>query len=550
LAAFEAAGGFAGLNPEDSERMAWSLTWTGPPATSCLDAFERVEAAYRQVGDPRGAARAALEQARMNALIGNELVAASCWARAVGYLGDDRDCPEYGLAYVLAAYAQLIEGHVDDVADLAGIANEIGRRVGDPTVEAMSDYVAAQATLLTADTRGGLALLDRAISLALNADAHPMYAGLIYCGVLWSCRQIGDWSRAAEWHEVATRWCRRESIVHFPAHLSVHRAELLRIRGRFEEAEAAALASLEEAGDWSRDVLAWGFHQLGEVRVCLGDLAAADEAFARAGELGYEPEPGRSRLLLTRGRPEAALRSITRAIENPHWYALSSLVYRLPVGVSVAVTLGRLDLATQWASRLDELAVRYGTRGPLAASLVARGEIALARRDAAEAIEKLTAGAEAWRSAEAPYDAACARVLLARAYAAEDEHDQARLELGTALAGFERLGAFSDRARIERFQTGTRTLLSALGAPSPVKDHGGLTQRQLEVAALVAKGLTNKQIADELIVSRYTAETHVKNILTRLGLSSRAEIAAWATEQGLTSAGASQPAKYPVSGMD
>jgi non-specific serine/threonine protein kinase len=61
----------------------------------------------------------------------------------------------------------------------------------------------------------------------------------------------------------------------------------------------------------------------------------------------------------------------------------------------------------------------------------------------------------------------------------------------------------------------------------------GLTPRQQEVAALVARGRTNSQIAEELFISRYTAETHVKHILAQLGFSSRAEIAAWAGQRGL-----------------
>ena len=62
-------------------------------------------------------------------------------------------------------------------------------------------------------------------------------------------------------------------------------------------------------------------------------------------------------------------------------------------------------------------------------------------------------------------------------------------------------------------------------------DATDLTGRQQEVARLVAMGLTNKQIAQRLHISRFTAETHVRNILERLGAASRSEIAAWATRQ-------------------
>jgi DNA-binding CsgD family transcriptional regulator len=60
-----------------------------------------------------------------------------------------------------------------------------------------------------------------------------------------------------------------------------------------------------------------------------------------------------------------------------------------------------------------------------------------------------------------------------------------------------------------------------------------LTPRELEVAALVARGLTNRQIADALVISPTTATSHVKHILARLELDSRVQIAIWAIERGL-----------------
>ena len=62
---------------------------------------------------------------------------------------------------------------------------------------------------------------------------------------------------------------------------------------------------------------------------------------------------------------------------------------------------------------------------------------------------------------------------------------------------------------------------------------GGLTEREREVAALIAQGRTNREIADTLVVSLRTIETHVSTILSKLGVASRSRIAAWAVEVGL-----------------
>jgi DNA-binding CsgD family transcriptional regulator len=65
------------------------------------------------------------------------------------------------------------------------------------------------------------------------------------------------------------------------------------------------------------------------------------------------------------------------------------------------------------------------------------------------------------------------------------------------------------------------------------KEFGGLTTREREIAALIAQGKSNRELADELVISEKTAERHVANILLKLGLNSRTQIAVWAVEKGL-----------------
>ena len=74
----------------------------------------------------------------------------------------------------------------------------------------------------------------------------------------------------------------------------------------------------------------------------------------------------------------------------------------------------------------------------------------------------------------------------------------------------------------------TRTEMSEAG-----KTTGPLAPREREVATLVARGLTNHEIASLLVITERTAETHVQHILNKLGFKSRAQIAAWAVENGL-----------------
>jgi DNA-binding NarL/FixJ family response regulator len=64
---------------------------------------------------------------------------------------------------------------------------------------------------------------------------------------------------------------------------------------------------------------------------------------------------------------------------------------------------------------------------------------------------------------------------------------------------------------------------------------GSLTRREEEVAALVARGLTNRQIATELSISEHTVATHVAKVRKKVGLNSRSQLSTWIAEQRLSS---------------
>jgi DNA-binding NarL/FixJ family response regulator len=69
--------------------------------------------------------------------------------------------------------------------------------------------------------------------------------------------------------------------------------------------------------------------------------------------------------------------------------------------------------------------------------------------------------------------------------------------------------------------------------PAEIAHEDPLTPREREVAALVARGLSNREIASLLVVSEGTAGNHVQHILEKLGFHTRAQIASWATACGV-----------------
>jgi DNA-binding NarL/FixJ family response regulator len=111
-----------------------------------------------------------------------------------------------------------------------------------------------------------------------------------------------------------------------------------------------------------------------------------------------------------------------------------------------------------------------------------------------------------------------ARLGWARCLTDDDPDSPAGGDLaGTALAEFERLAMPGPAAAARRL----------LEHRSPAAHGDGLTDREAEVAGLVGQGLTNKQIAAQLFLSVRTVESHVRNALAKLQLTSRTELALW-----------------------
>jgi DNA-binding CsgD family transcriptional regulator len=128
---------------------------------------------------------------------------------------------------------------------------------------------------------------------------------------------------------------------------------------------------------------------------------------------------------------------------------------------------------------------------------------------------------------------------LGQAYRLLHRDEEARQELAAARRLIEELATTIDDAPLRnQFQRAALASLPREKPPRPGeaarRAFGGLTMREREVAALIARGNTSRAIAEQLVISERTAEVHVSNILAKLGFTSRAQIAAWAVEKGLT----------------
>jgi len=127
---------------------------------------------------------------------------------------------------------------------------------------------------------------------------------------------------------------------------------------------------------------------------------------------------------------------------------------------------------------------------------------------------------------------------LGRLYLSQKERSAAETELAAAVDLIEAQAASIPHEEQRRqFQQAARAMLPQLPSLTPLQKRkqafGGLTQRERQVAVLVAQGKTNKEIAAELFITVRTVKSHLTNILTKLDFTSRSQVAAWAVEVGL-----------------
>ena len=427
------------LSAEDLERLAEAAWWSAHP-TESIEAFERAYAAFSTAGEPRRAAGVALRLAmeyadRLDSALWNGWL-----QRASRLLADQPESFEQGWLELCLVRASFERGEMEEGERHAIAAHEIGTRLGDPDLEAFGLALQGAILVMHAQIAEGLSMVDEATLAAVGGELTPYIAGNIYCLTIGICRSVADYRRAAEWTEAATRWCEREAITGFPGVCRVNRAEIMRLRGAYAEAEEEASKALRELEAFGRAPQAGaGAYELGEVRLHRGDLDRAEEAFERAHQLGHEPQPGMALLRLARGQIDAARASIGTALEDT--MIPIDRARLLPARVEIALSAYDVADAREAADELAEAASAIDAPMLHAAAHQALGAVLTYEENAAAAIAELRKAVRRWGEADAPFEAAQARRWLAVAYRAGGDEASALLELRAARDVFERLGA-------------------------------------------------------------------------------------------------------------
>ncbi len=256
---------------------------------------------------------------------------------------------------------------------------------------------------------------------------------------------------------------------------------------------------------------------LGLLKIEEGVIGEALSAFARAREIEDDEKPVPLELLAfaVAGRRADVERWFDHYLTTPPPSDAGGSVFVM-TEVGMAALMGGVSTARV---RDDLLGAWLG--GHPAEDWVARhldGPLRLADGDASGAVDALRAVLDEPDPALYATTQASLQTSLAAALLAAGDRDGALDAVRVALSLLERWpGWRRDRAE---------SLLRRLEGSG--RSDGELTAREREVSALIAEGLTNGQLAERLFISPKTAAVHVSNILTKLGLSSRVEVAAWA----------------------
>lgn len=442
---------------------------------------------------------------------------------------------------------------------------------------------------LCGDRREGRTWLERCAGRAGDASVNGSALARALCGAGLLAQYDNDYDTAGLLLEQALalgQECGDEVVM---SSSLTRLGSLALARGDFARAATLAAAGLEHAralGDrWGA---AFALHTLGLVERTLGHIEQASELLAQSlaqfRALGERWGTAAS----LQGLGQLALHTGEYARADVLWQERLALSRELGNRLAVAHTLDLLGTVARLQGQyerarafLDEaLAIRRETGGweRLAWTLHGRGDLALAQGDVPEALAcyreslllrsraesrpGMAASLEAFaRLAAARGQAVLALTLAGAAAAFHDAHgpslesqhysyavlasgprslDPLLEQAAQALSLEARASAWANGRALSLVQAvayalacgdapGARPAVSAPGASMP----GILTPREREVAALVAAGLTNRQIAEALVISEGTARIHVEHILDKLDFHSRAQIAAWAVQHGL-----------------
>lgn len=527
--AFEAALE-AGEDPDALEGLAWAAWWLND-AASLFKARERAYLLYRERDDRVSAARVATWIASDCCDFRGEAAVARGWRQRARRLLDGLpDVPERAwLAFHEGAYALELEDDTATARERAVEASGVARGLGLGDVEVLALALEGLALVTEGAVDQGMRRLDEAGAAATGGEVRDrIVTTWTLCYLIYACERARDLDRAAQ-------WCRRMEEISarltFDLGLGVcrvHYAGVLMLRGEWARADTELARAGELLARLRPPLVAESTARLGELRRRQGRVEEAARLFERSG-----PHPiavlGRAAVALDAGDAATAAETVGDLLAAIPGVSITQRADALEILSRARVRLGDLDGATASAAELADVAGAIGTNPLRAMAAAARGLVEAARQDPEGARRRFTEAVDLFERSGLPYEAARMRIELARTLQALGRAEAAVSQGAAAARRLRELGAVADAALAEAL-AGREEPATAPRARSALP---GLTERETEVLRLVARGMSDREIALHLSISPHTVHRHVSNVLTKLALPSRAAAAAHAARHGL-----------------
>ena len=473
------------LPPGTPRARAWLMLSEGAGSRHMDDLAEHHRRALAEGADDPGLRARVLAKQASNAAAStiSDLPQAESWALAAVKTSRSAGPDVRRMALYALAWARAMTGRpVDDLCRSSQAASDVAAYIA-----AAPERVAGQRLLWRGEIPRARETLTRFLALADERGERESYA-LMRLHVCELHLRVGEWDAAeallVEWAESADR-------------------ELM-FRPKYERCRAllsAGRGDIEETERWATLAVARG-----EETGCRWDTFEGLRARALSHLLAHEPAAAAEGLRTVWDHNDR------EGVNEPGVFPVA------PELVQALTELGELDEARAVTARLAQLAERQAHPWASITAARCRGVVALAGSvPDGSAADALLGAAADYERLGLRFDAARSLLSLGRAQRRLRQWGSARHAMEQAITAFDAMGSpgWARQARSE---------LERVGGRRP-RAGGELTRSEQRVAELAAEGMSNKEIARELVVSVHTVEVHLSRVYAKLGVRSRARLA-------------------------
>jgi DNA-binding CsgD family transcriptional regulator/tetratricopeptide (TPR) repeat protein len=504
---------------------------------AAVDDNENAVAAYQMaidlasdMGDVRAGAALVPAQVAVAHLLGDDLATRIRVLQAAldsidGVPGTDRERIRL-LSAMSAAY--MLDRRLDEALQNGERSRAESRRIDDGEADITTATTYGSVLVFAGRMGDGWVLLESAVARARDAR-QDSEAARAYRMIGSSASVLVEYERAEHWLAEGIRYADGVELWNHRHYMAAHLAHVQWATGRWSAAtETAERALADGRGGITTRITA--LYVLGYLAMGRRDRDRATDLLRQALSLGEHmnelqrlspPLWGLAELARCYGEHDAAIAFCERGYRASA--PVMDAAYLFPflvTGVRAHIAAGDVDAAEEWSNRLATVLTARAIPGTLAAIDHATGLVRLARRDIDGASVALAAASESWRSRRRFWESSWSTLDLAEIAARSRRRGEAARLVGDVRAEASVVGAETI------IQAADASARSFVGGRTDAPWHP-LSRREFDVAELVSAGLTNREIAQRLVLSPKTISAHVEHILTKLDAARRAEIGAW-----------------------